>query len=97
MTLTPEQFETLVEAGDRAPDDYVRYDDIRAMIIAILPLHRAMVIEEMAARIKTKYEMLEESLAEQEPTDFANGYSAGYYSGVLAVRFDALVTTETKP
>ena len=94
MKITPEQFETLVEAGATAACDLIRdrHDlpslhvpisqikdgerwlaETRAALAAILPLHRAMVIEECAKHLET----------------------SGLYSTANHTR--ALATQETKP
>lgn len=43
MPLTPEQFETLIDAANEAWNEKVT---LQSILTAILPLHRAMVIEE---------------------------------------------------
>ena len=51
MTLTPEQFDALCEAAEHADDKTMFH--VRAVVNAILPLHRAMVIEECAKHLET--------------------------------------------
>ena len=87
MPLTPEQFETLIDAANEAWNEKVT---LQSILTAILPLHRAMVIEEVAkAAVDIAVSNPDKALqATQNPN------LEGWFVGQL---MNALTTQETKP
>ena len=110
MNITPEQFETLVEAAAKnihipcgheedfrhAPtlwknlelQEQLRFRyDANSALAAILPLHRAMIIEECAKRCEANIPAIQCMSVDQEVTALTKA----------AARIRSLATQETKP
>ena len=86
MTLTPEQFDALCEAAEHA-DDKTMFN-VRAVVNAILPLYRAMVLEEVVDLIESLRDYKQGgslSEPEEDQTDF------------YVNQIKALAIQETKP
>ena len=91
MTLTLEQMDALCEAAEHADDKTMFH--VRAVVNAILPLHRAMIIEEVVnkcARIAEEAWLVppDGGSASEEVTDVCQE---------AAARIRSLATQEKKP